>query len=120
MDKQQIIKDIIYVSRNWEWKREKAEEKLNALLELFPECQQCHQGSGNVFLVIEEVNSGWLIKKSHSEIFSVCSLKCLFDRGLNRKAYYSLIARLARGEVYSAGFLGQNVMAISEFADKLK
>lgn len=120
MDEQQIIKDIIYVSRNWEWKREKAQEKLHALIEIFPKCQVCHKGSGNVFLVIEESYSGWLVKKCQNEVFSVCSLKCLFDRGLNRKAYYSVVVRLASGEVCCAGFFGQNAMAISEFADKIK
>lgn len=120
MEKEQIIQDIIYVSRNWSWKTEKAKDKLSALLQAFPGCQQCDKSSGDVFIVIEEVQSGWLVKKSHSEVFSVCSLKCLFDRGLNRKAYYSVLAKLAGGDVHSAGFQGQNAMAINDFADKIK
>lgn len=120
MDKEQVAKDIIFVGQYWNRKREKAEEKLNALLERFSCCEHCKDPKNDqVFLLVEELKSGLFVKKFSYEVFLVCSLKCLLDRGLKSKGYYSLVVRLANGEVHSTGFMGQNAVAINEFIGKI-
>jgi len=117
LEKKQIIKDIVFVGQNWESNREKAEEKMAGLLSGFSLCQQCNNDNdGDIFWVIEEIKSGILIKRCDTNLFSVCSLKCLLDRGLNRKAYYSVVARTGSGKVFSTGFHGLNATALNDFA----
>lgn len=112
-----MIKDIVFVGCNWEGKREKAEDKMTHLLSAFPTCQQCNKdNSGDFFWVIEEIKRGFLFKRCETNLFSVCSLKCLFDRGLNNKAYYSVVAKTRNGNVYSTGFQGLNATALNDFA----
>ncbi|WP_003545266.1 hypothetical protein [Desulfotomaculum nigrificans] len=118
MDKESLIKDILFVGKNWESRREKAKQKIANLLPAFPACSICgnaHAGA-NLFWVIEEETTGLLVKKTRYDVFSVCSLKCLFDHGLKQKAYYSVVARLANGKVLATGFQGRNAVAINEFA----
>lgn len=115
-----MIKDIIFVGSNWQSKREKAVAKLSVIVAEFPNCIKCGtKNIGDIFWIIEEIRSGLLVKKISTNIFSVCSLKCLFDRGLNKKAYYSVVVKLASGEVLSTGFQGLNATAINEFAGEI-
>ncbi|ABO51089.1 hypothetical protein Dred_2579 [Desulforamulus reducens MI-1] len=125
MDKEQLIKDIVFVGVHWgsgrEKDRERVNKKMTLLLETFPSCQHCNDETcDNKFWVIEEIKKGFLIKKYETNIFSVCSLKCLLNRGLSKDAYYSVIVRVANGDVLSTGFRGLNAMALNEFANKIK
>lgn len=123
MDKELLIKDIVFMGTHWGSEKKKDRERvkntIGHLLETFPVCQHCNECSGNKFWVIEEIKRGFLIKKYESNVFSVCSLKCLLDRGLNKDAYYSVVVRLASGNVLSTGFAGLNAMALNEFATEI-
>lgn len=121
MQQEQLVKDIIFAGQKWSSCRDKAEEKLLGLLPFFSRCQQCGAqfSENDIIWVIEELSSGLIVKKCAINLLSVCSLKCLFDRGLKKKAYYSLVVRLACGEVLSTGFRGLNALAINEFAKEL-
>ncbi|GAB6179953.1 hypothetical protein JCM14036_12720 [Desulfotomaculum defluvii] len=124
MNQEQLIKDIVFVGTHWGSSKERDRRKVNDVLaylkEKFPCCQHCNEGvSDNKFWIIEEVRKGFIIKKYETNVFLVCSLKCLLDRGLNRDAYYSVVVQLANGEVLSTGFRGLNVVALNEFATEI-
>ncbi|MEG6523170.1 hypothetical protein [Desulfotomaculum sp. 1211_IL3151] len=123
MDKELLVKDIVFMSTHWgsekEKDRERVENTIMHLLETFPVCQHCNESSDNKFWIIEEIRRGFLLKKYESNVFSVCSLKCLFDWGLNKDAYYSIVVRLASNNVLSTGFAGLNAMALNEFATEI-
>ena len=121
MNKEQQINDIIYIAKNWESKPSKAKEKLSQILAGTLECVYCKQQKPEqIFWVIEDTKTGLIFKKVHSDLFTVCSLKCLMDRGLKKQSYYSVVGRLSNGEVLSTGFLGQDAMAINEFMGRIK
>lgn len=116
-----LIKDIVFVGSNWDKSREKAECKLAELVRCFPVCETCNttHTCKDLFWVVEELKTGFLIKKYQSQVFSVCSLKCLFDHGIKKNGYYSIVVRRASGDVMSTGFQGQNAVTINDFADLL-
>ncbi len=121
MNKELQINDIIYIAKNWESKRRKAEEKLLQILAEPLECVYCKQPKPEqIFWVIEDTKKGVIFKKVHSELFTVCCLRCLMDRGLKKQSYYSVVGRLGNGEILSTGFLGQDAMAINTFMSRIK
>lgn len=116
MNKELLINDIIYIGKNWGAKRKKAEDKLAEILATPIECEQCkQQNPQQIFWVIEDTKSGWLFKKVQTNLFTVCSMKCLLDRGLKSQSYYSLVVRHNNGEILTTGFQGKNAVAIREF-----
>lgn len=123
MDKELLIEDIVFMGTHWGSGKEEDQERIKnvmmLLLETFPVCQHCHESSDHKFWVIEEIKRGLLIKKYESNVFSVCSLKCLLDRGLNKNAYYSIVVSLARDNVLSTGFTGRDAVALSRFATEI-
>ncbi len=121
MNKELQINDIIYIAKNWESKRRKAEEKLLQILAEPLKCLCCKQPQPEqIFWIIEDTKKGIIFKKVDSELFTVCSLKCLMDRGLKKQSYYSVVGRLSNGEILSTGFLGQDAMAINNFMSRIK
>ena len=121
MQKEQMIKTIIFVAQNWHKSRKKAEKKLSEILPFFSQCQQCKDSfiGKDIFWIVEEVKKGLLIKRYETDLFSVCCLKCFFDRGLKKKAYYSIVVKQASGRVLLTGFSGPNAVAIHQFTMEL-